>query len=155
FGLRATMKLANLGAGTSDNAVGVAFLGSAAPGEEGNWYFARWIPNGPSGSRLQIVNGADGTIWTDAEWTGRPASEGIDSTYTFIVVGRYQFGSTEVTFRLIDEDGESASVTAWLTTPSSGNWFGLGAQHATGQNPAWDFVDFALTAPWEADYADL
>src|SRR5690606_17474090 len=117
---------------------GVAFLSSAAPGEEGDWYFAQWVPNGSSGSRLQIVNGASGTVLADTEWTGQPASEGVGSTYTFIVLGRYQSGTTEVTFKLIDEDSKAASVTAWLTTPSAGNWFGLGAQHATGQNPAWD-----------------
>lgn len=155
FGVRARVKLSGLGGGTADNAVGVAFLGSAAPGEAGDWYFARWVPNGPSGSRVQIVNGSSGAVLADNQWTGRPASEGIGSIYTFLVLARDDFGTTEVTFKLIDEDGASASAITWLTLSSPANWFGIGAEHATGQNPVWDFVDFAVSESWKVDYADL
>ncbi len=161
FAVRTRMTLTALGSGTADNAVGLALLGTGAPGTSDEFYRAQWVPNSSSGSRIQIVDGVNGTVLADGAWTGlHPDSgnpnEGIGATFTFLVTAEFQSGGAlDLTFHLTDENGHSQNVTATISEPLAGNWFGLGARHSSSQNPAWDFVDFAIVEPWELDFEPM
>ncbi len=147
FGVRSLVTLTSLSGSPSESAIGHVLLGNAGATE---YYFAQWIPNGPSGSVLRITEGASGTVLAEASWTGANAP---GATYTLTSLGRHDLGgSLDLTFRLADETGHAVSVSALIHAPLSGTVFGFGARHRAADSAVWDIHDFGLTAPGLVDY---